>query len=67
MAITDGYGITIELRASGSPKYRVVVSLDEQTVGEDYSCSPEQAEQIGHRMIQRHRQLVKEPRRLAYG
>ena len=66
MATTDDYRMKIELRTSGAPKYRVVVSLADRTVGEDYSCSVGQAEQIGNRMIQRHRQLVKESR-LVYG
>ncbi len=61
------YRIRIEMREAGAPKYRVVVTYGERTVGEDYSCSPGQAEELGHRMIQRHRQLVTEPKRLVFG
>ena len=57
------YDVRIEPRASGAPKFYVVVSLGERTVGEDYASSIRQAEQLADRMIQRHLRVVREARR----
>ena len=56
------YRIDIERRASGAPKFRVTVMIDDRNVGTDYASSVQQADHLAKRMIQRHQELHRQLR-----
>jgi translation initiation factor 2 alpha subunit (eIF-2alpha) len=56
------YQVDIERRLTGAPRFRVRVTLDRTSVGEDYSATIEQAEELAKRMIQRHQELRRQTR-----
>jgi dsRNA-specific ribonuclease len=56
------YRIDIERRATGAPKFRVTVLIDEKNVGTDYAATAQQADHLAKRMIQRHQELHRQLR-----
>ncbi len=66
MAAIGDYEIDIEPRSTGAPKFQVLVSFGGKLVGVDYAVSERQADQVADKMIQRHRELVKETRRWVF-